>query len=50
MANVQDFLVHWEQRCRDIAYVDELLYTLLNKVAKHEIIAGVDDLRMDAWD
>jgi len=35
---------------RFIAYRDEMPYTPSNKVAKHEIVAGVDDLRKDSYD
>ena len=35
---------------RYVGYVDDMPYTPSNKVAKHEIIAAVDDLRVDAWD
>ena len=33
-----------------IAYRNEMPYTPSNKVAKHEITAGVDDLRMGSYD
>ena len=35
---------------RYVAYLEGMPYTPSNKVAKHEIVAGVDDLRDDAWD
>ena len=35
---------------RYVGYVEEMPYTPSNKVAKHEMIAGIDDLRSDAWD
>ncbi len=35
---------------RYIAYVEAMPYTPSNKVAKHEMIADVDDLRTNAWD
>ncbi len=35
---------------RYIAYVETMPYTPSNKVAKHALTAGVDDLRKDAWD
>lgn len=35
---------------RFIAYRNEMPYTPSNKVAKHEITAGVDDLRMGSYD
>jgi crotonobetaine/carnitine-CoA ligase len=35
---------------RYLGYIDDVPYTPSNKVAKHEIVAGVDDLRSDAWD
>jgi crotonobetaine/carnitine-CoA ligase len=35
---------------RYVAFVEEMPYTPSNKVAKHEMIAGVGDLRKDAWD
>lgn len=35
---------------RYVAYVDDMPYTPSNKVAKHQLVAGVDDLRRGAWD
>jgi crotonobetaine/carnitine-CoA ligase len=35
---------------RFIAYRDEMPYTPSNKVAKHEIVAGIDDLRAGSFD
>ena len=35
---------------RYVAYVETMPYTPSNKVAKHEMTAGIDDLRKDAWD
>jgi acyl-coenzyme A synthetase/AMP-(fatty) acid ligase len=35
---------------RYVGYLDDMPYTPSNKVAKHEIVANVADLRSGAWD
>jgi acyl-CoA synthetase (AMP-forming)/AMP-acid ligase II len=52
----QQILAHCRQHLapfkvpRYVAYLADVPYTPSNKVAKHEIIAGCDDLRKGAWD
>ena len=52
----QQIVAHCRERLapfkvpRYVAYLDDVPYTPSNKVAKHEIVAGINDLRMGAWD
>ncbi len=52
----QHIIAHCRERLapfkvpRYVGYLDDVPYTPSNKVAKHEIVAGIDDLRVDAWD